>query len=155
MYVCMYTRIINCFRNLTTWGVRFSRTFTRPVRVKTVFARFLPRVFQTYNENWVGLKLMPRKGFCTLDPCLLDIYRKHPKLLFRATIRFCFFVFTFFFICCRYLPWFSTLGVSKKQIFGHFAHFVACPCTYVFAHKYRANLGLHTFFDGKIDRGSV
>ena len=68
--------------------------FMRRVKVKTVFARYLPRVFETYNENWVGLKLMHRKGFCTLDPCLPDIYRKHPYVPCDATIRFLCFLET-------------------------------------------------------------
>ena len=35
---------------------------------------------------------MHRKGFCTLDPCLPDTYRKHPYVHCDATIR----VFVFF-----------------------------------------------------------
>jgi len=51
---------------------------------------------------------MHRKGFCTLDPLLLDIYRQNPKELFDGTIRFLMFrdVFTFFVDIYRaFRPW--------------------------------------------------
>ena len=35
--------------------------------------------------------MMHRKGFCTLDPRLLDIHRKYPKEFFDVTIRFSMF----------------------------------------------------------------
>ena len=33
---------------------------------------------ETYMEKRSPQKLLHGKGFCMLDPCLLDIYRKHP-----------------------------------------------------------------------------
>ena len=46
------------------------------------------RRFETYTENCPLKKLWHRKGFCTLDPCFIDIYRKHPYIHFDVTIRF-------------------------------------------------------------------
>ena len=109
----MYTIIINTICNLVPGGVRKAWLFTASVKFVFAVARYLPRVFETYNENLVGLKLMHRKGFCTLDPCLPDTYRTHSYVPCAATIRFlCYFYALPYFIGVRHAfrPW----GVSKK-----------------------------------------
>ena len=94
-------------------------------------------------------KLWHRKGFCTLDPCFIDIYRKHPYIHLCATISFwCVFVdFPYFVgVCHAFWPW----GGPKSVRLGTLCAFRRVSLYVWFACVYRANLVIHTKTDARI-----
>ena len=95
--------------------------------------RFTIENEHTRNNGWVN-ELIRRKGFCMLDPCLLDIYRKHPYVHFDATIRFG-HVFYDFRISSVNLEGFGYWGVAKHGVFFVYVF----SCMYVLHVFYRAN----------------
>ena len=99
MFVLMDVKLLDIYRGFRKMldiyrGFRKRSIFT-VVFENTQFSRYVKpylldiyRRFETYTENCPLKKLLHGKGFCMLDPCLLDIYRKHPYIHFDVTIRF-------------------------------------------------------------------